>query len=277
MASYPRTMSRRQSLPYAPPMGYPEQGYSHAYSQGPYSQGAYPYDNNHGYGGYGENYSEMYDQMLPQSAEYGQQSYSNYGHQSGYIPQSHRLTGPQAYDDLSPHEPYYADDMQLVARNPMTPLNGYGNMPPRRRRHSSVSYSALPPSIIDGSYRNPNSMQIKFKRKGSFMAGISLGDAQSTRTRLSGNDDYTLQDLHSDWRKRIHLRVRWAGYTPLTYEVPLDVYDGRVSMQALSRRVARACVHYLQMNMVPVMYSRVELHHLEEISYGTWQPMLSTR
>ncbi|KAF8211498.1 hypothetical protein K438DRAFT_1568193 [Mycena galopus ATCC 62051] len=152
---------------------------------------------------------------------------------------------------------------------------GYGNTP-RRRRHSAVSYSALPPAV-DGGYRSPNSMNIKFKRKGSLMAGINLSDAQSTRTRLSGNDDYTLQDLHADYRRRIHLRVRWAGYSPLTYEIPLDVYDGRVSMQSLSRRVARACVHYLQMNMVPVMHSRVELHHLEELSYGTWQPMLSTR
>jgi len=261
-------MSRRQSLPYAPQMGYsyPEQ----AYSQGPYSYGDQGY-------GYGENYPGMYgDQMFPQSAEYSQPSYPIYGPQSGLIPQSHRLSGP-SYDDLSLHEPYY-DDMQLpVARTPLTPMVGFGNTSRRHRRHSSVSYSALPPTVIDGGYRSPNSMHIKFKRKGAFMAGINLEDAQSTRTRLSGNEDYTLHDLHADWRRRIYLRVRWAGYAPLTYEVPLDVYDGRVSMQALSRRVARACVHYLQMNRVPVMYSRVELHHLEEVAYGTWQPMLASK
>ncbi|KAJ6516251.1 hypothetical protein C8R45DRAFT_1087354 [Mycena sanguinolenta] len=260
-------MSRRQSLPYAPQMGYssyPEQGYS----QAPYSYGDQAY-------GYGENYPGMYDQQM-QPAEYPQASY--YGGQSGYISQNHRLGG-SSYDDLSLREPYYADDMQLpVARNALTPMIGYGNTSRRHRRHSAVSYSALPPVVDGGSgYRSPNSMHIKFKRKGALMAGINLGDAQSTRTRLSGNDDYTLQDLHADYRRRIHLRVRWAGYSPLTYEVPMDVYDGRVSMQALSRRVARACIHYLQMNMVPVMYSRVELHHLEEIAYGVWQPMLSTR
>ncbi|KAJ7688384.1 hypothetical protein B0H17DRAFT_1297893 [Mycena rosella] len=202
------------------------------------------------------------DPMLQQSGEYPQSSYPIYGPPAGLIPQSHRLT---AYEDLSLREPYYADDMQLpVARNALTPMVGFGNMSrPRHRRHSTVSYSALPP-VIDGGYRAPNSMHIKFKRKGALMAGINLGDAQSTRTRLSGNDAYTIHDLHADRRRRIYLRVRWAGYAPLTYEVPLDVYDGRVSMQALSRRVARACVHYLQMNMVPVMYSRVELHHLEE-------------
>ncbi|KAJ7755654.1 hypothetical protein DFH07DRAFT_743001, partial [Mycena maculata] len=209
-------------------------------------------------------------------SKYPQPSYPIYGPPAGgIIPQSHRLAG-HSYEDLSLREPYYADDMQLpVARNALTPMVGFGNTNrPRHRRHS-VSYSALPP-VVDGGYRS-NSMHIKFKRKGALLAGINLGDAQSTRTRLSGNDAYTIQDLHADWRRRIHLRVRWAGYAPLTYEVPLDVYDGRVSMQALSRRVARACVHYLQMNMVPVMYSRVELHHLEEISYGVWQPMLSTR
>ncbi|KAJ6510188.1 hypothetical protein C8R47DRAFT_1208224 [Mycena vitilis] len=254
-------MSRRQSLPYAPPMGYsyPEQGYSSYGDQGY---------------GYGENYAGYGDQMMPQSSEYPQPSYM-YGPPAGLVPQSHRLTGP-SYEDLSLREPYYPDEMQRpVSRNALTPMVGFGNTSRRHRRHSTVSYSALPP-VIDGGYRAPNSMHIKFKRKGALMAGINLGDAQSTRTRLSGNDAYTIQDLHADYRRRIHLRVRWAGYAPLTYEVPLDVYDGRVSMQALSRRVARACVHYLQMNLVPVMYSRVELHHLEEISYGVWQPMLST-
>ncbi|KAJ6457285.1 hypothetical protein C8R45DRAFT_1221898 [Mycena sanguinolenta] len=118
---------------------------------------------------------------------------------------------------------------------------------------------------------------IKFRRKGALIAGINLADAQSTRTKLAGNDAYTLQDLHANYRRRIHLRVHWAGYSPLTYEIPLNVYDGRVSMQHLARRVACACVHFLQMNMVPVMYSRVELHHLEEIEHGVWQPKLSTR
>ncbi|KAJ7477086.1 hypothetical protein B0H11DRAFT_1289961 [Mycena galericulata] len=262
MANFSRTMSRRQSLPYAPPMGYSygDQGYSQGYSS--YGDQGYSY---------GDTYPGMYgDQQT------GEASYPIYGPPTGLIPQSHRLAGP-SYEDLSLREPYYADDMQLpVTRNALTPMVGFGNTSrPRHRRHS-VSYSALPP-MVDGGYRAPNSMHIKFKRKGSLLAGINLGDAQSTRTRLSGNDAYSIQDLHADWRRRIHLRVRWAGYAPLTYEVPLDVYDGRVSMQSLSRRVARACVHYLQMNMVPVMYSRVELHHLEEIAYGVWQPMLSTR
>ncbi|KAJ7638487.1 hypothetical protein FB45DRAFT_786791 [Roridomyces roridus] len=262
-----RTMSRRQSLPYAPPMGggysYGTPGYSQGYSQQGYSSygdPGYSYGSGDQYGG------GMYND--PQYGEYGQASYPGYGAQPGIIPPSHRLTGPSYEDD-----PYYGDEMQIA--RPHTPMS-YGTTGRRHRRHS-VSYSALPPVVDGGRYRS-SSMHIKFKRKGSLLAGIPLGDAQSTRTRLSGNDDYTLHDLHTDqYSRRIHLRVRWNGYAPLTYEVPLDVYDGRVSMDALSRRVARACVHYLQFNMVPVMYSRVELHHLEEVSYGVWQPMLSTR
>lgn len=33
----------------------------------------------------------------------------------------------------------------------------------------------------------------------------------------------------------------------------------------------------VQANIIPVVWDRVELHHLEEVSYGVWQPMLSTR
>ncbi|KAJ7283447.1 hypothetical protein C8J57DRAFT_1462533 [Mycena rebaudengoi] len=250
-------------------MGYPygDQGYSYG-DQG-YSYGDPSYSR-------GENHPAMYDQM-PQSGEYPQPSYSIYGPPAGQIPLSHRLTGP-SYEDLSMRErdPYYAEEMPLP-RSALTPMVGFGNTSrPRHRRHSTVSYSALPPQV-EGSYRAPSSTHIKFKRKGALLAGITLGDAQSTRVRLSGNDAYTVYDLHADRRRRIHLRIRWAGYGSLTYEVPLDVFDGRVSMQALARRVSRACVHYLQANMVPVMYSRVELHHLEEVSYGVWQPMLSTR
>ncbi|KAJ6457304.1 hypothetical protein C8R45DRAFT_566392 [Mycena sanguinolenta] len=116
---------------------------------------------------------------------------------------------------------------------------------------------------------------IEFKRKGALMARINLEDAKSTRTKLSDDNVYTLLDFRADDRRRIRLCVNWKGFSTLTYEVPLDVDDGRVSIEALSRRVARACIDYLESNMVPVMYSRVKLHHLEEIEYGVWQPMLS--
>ena len=32
----------------------------------------------------------------------------------------------------------------------------------------------------------------------------------------------------------------------MTYEIPVDGYEGRVQLQTLGRRIARACVHFLQ-------------------------------
>jgi hypothetical protein len=41
----------------------------------------------------------------------------------------------------------------------------------------------------------------------------------------------------------------------MTYEIPLDGWDRRVSLETLARRVSRACVHYLQVS------SRVQSEH----------------
>ena len=38
----------------------------------------------------------------------------------------------------------------------------------------------------------------------------------------------------------------------MTYELPADSYDGRVELQTLARRIARACVHFLQVSMCSV-------------------------
>ncbi|TFY69456.1 hypothetical protein EVJ58_g396 [Rhodofomes roseus] len=116
---------------------------------------------------------------------------------------------------------------------------------------------------------------IKFKRKGGFRAGITLGEAMSS-VILSGNDSYTHYDFNADHRGKIVLKIRWTGYTSMTYELPVDNYDGRVELATLARRVARACVHFIQANMIPISWDRVILYHMEEISVGTWQPVIST-
>ncbi|KAG6866490.1 hypothetical protein C0991_003034 [Blastosporella zonata] len=149
-------------------------------------------------------------------------------------------------------------------------------MAPRHRRHSTVSYTAQGATMMDAYHGRPSSLKIKFKRKGSFTAGISLAEAQE-HVRLSANDSYRMHDFHADGRGRVLLRIQWAGYSPMTYEIPLEAYDGRVSLGTIARRISRACVHYLQANIIPVVWDRVQLHHLEEISYGVWQPMLSAR
>ncbi|CAA7260272.1 unnamed protein product [Cyclocybe aegerita] len=203
-----------------------------------------------------------------------QQPYKSYGHSSSaMVPMSRRLTGA-GYDSYD--EPYYDDHhMAMTHHSSMGHAGSMGSMiMPRPRRHSTVSFVARPPAL-DG-YRVPSGVHIKFKRKGSFGSGIGLDEAQQ-RIRLSGNDAYTFHDLHADSRRRIYLRIKWTGYSSLTYEIPLDGYDGRVDLQTLARRVSRACVHYLQANVIPILWDRVLLHHLEEVSPGVWQPMLSTR
>ena len=48
---------------------------------------------------------------------------------------------------------------------------------------------------------------VKFKRKGGFRSGITLGEAMSD-AHLSNNDYYSLYDLNADARGRIILKLR---------------------------------------------------------------------
>nr|GAT53825.1 predicted protein [Mycena chlorophos] len=254
-----------------------------------------PYHGQHGDGMYNDQGLDM-----PYGQHYGGggQQFGQFGHQQPGLYQNNRYG--HSYDDLAlgRSDPYYdEDDLSMGMHNmqigrPITPIgmqHGYSQhsmYPSRHRRHSlaSVSYSALPPTYIDANsslypYRAPSSLHVKFKRKGSLMAGLSLEEAQSTRTKIGGNDQYTMEDLHATQRQ-IRLRVQWNGYSPLTYQVPLD-YSHRhghtVDMSVLCRRVARACDHYLQAYSIPISPRRITLHKLEEVQYGVWTPMLSTR
>lgn len=168
----------------------------------------------------------------------------------------------RAYDEFDGRDAYYDD--QAGYSTPWTP--GLS----RRRRHSS---SARRPQL--DSFRRLSTTLIKFRRKGGFRSGISLGEAMSS-VRLSGNDSYTFHDLNVDSRGRIILKIRWSGYNSMTYEIPVDGYEGRVQLTTLGRRIARACVHFLQANMIPISWDRVILYHLEETTVGVWQPVLST-
>ncbi|CDO74554.1 hypothetical protein BN946_scf184632.g11 [Trametes cinnabarina] len=188
-----------------------------------------------------------------------------------YAPQRTISQFGRAYDDLDVRDPYYAD-------------RHHGASYMRRRRSSmSRSLSRMGRPGLEG-YRRMSSTVIKFKRKGGFRSGITLGEAMSD-AHLSNNYDYSLYDLNADARGRIILKVKWTGYNSMTYELPIDTYDGRVELQTIARRIARACVHFLQVrtrtgfdgtNMIPVSWDRVILYHLEELSPGTWQPVLSS-
>ncbi|OBZ76968.1 hypothetical protein A0H81_03674 [Grifola frondosa] len=100
-----------------------------------------------------------------------------------------------AYDDLDLRDPYYGGER-------------LGTPYMRHRRYSSMSRSLSRHGRpgLDG-YRRMSSTVIKFKRKGGFRSGITLGEAMSD-AHLSGNDSYSLYDLNADHRGRIILKIR---------------------------------------------------------------------
>ncbi|KAK2466420.1 hypothetical protein APHAL10511_002062 [Amanita phalloides] len=206
------------------------------------------------------------DSVLPSYTNGPYTTYDASRSSTSLIPVGRHLTGP-SFENL---RDFNYSSSQLVP-------SLAGSVPasfPRHRRHSNASF-AVRPQVMD-QFRFSGTHQIKFKRRGAFSAGVSLSEAQS-HIRLSNNDHYTLYDLNADGRATILLTIRWSGYPPMSYEVPADSYDGRISLQTLARRVSRACVHYMQSNFVPIMWDRVELHHIEEIAHGVWQPMLRVR
>jgi len=136
---------------------------------------------------------------------------------------------PAGYDDVHGHTdaPYYDDGTygRYSYSRPVTPHalthaipSTTVVVPPppmRHRTHSGVSYvSPLNGRETYSHYRHgdrPGNLSVKFKRKGAFMAGIGLDEAQS-HIRLSNNDAYSLHDLHADSRGRILLKVKVNGF-----------------------------------------------------------------
>jgi hypothetical protein len=271
---FSRSLSRRPSMGYAvsAPAAYGHGGYIDS-----------------GVGSFSSLYLTLSLSHLDTS-KYTPNSYSMYAPQ----PISRRLTGPSklifpfpmilkdlilthsykaGYDDNYDYgDSYYDDHHHSRSATPHSftsyPHSSMISAPQmRHRRASGVSFAEpLSHRDIYSHYRRgsrPGSLRIKFKRKGAFVAGVGLDEAQS-HTRLSNNDGYSLYDLHADSRGRILLKVKvsnnslfslnhyvkldqqWLGYSSLTYEIPLDAYDGRVNLSTLARRVSRACGHYLQ-------------------------------
>ncbi|KAJ3770979.1 hypothetical protein EV361DRAFT_808162, partial [Lentinula raphanica] len=119
---------------------------------------------------------------------------------------------------------------------------------------------------------------IKFKRWGCLKSSISLAEAQDC-PRLSNNNPsrYSLHDLHTN-QGLVLMEITWVGYCPRRYEIPIKASkNNRIDLQSLARRISRACNEYFQTNRIPIPLDRVKLHHIEEISYGIWQPKLTSK
>ncbi|KAI0751461.1 hypothetical protein C8Q80DRAFT_1099847 [Daedaleopsis nitida] len=177
---------------------------------------------------YGAAYSDGYVQGTYPTAYAPQRTVSQYG---------------RAYDDFDLRDPYYGG-----TTTPYTRHRRQSSMSRSMSRTMSRSLSRMGRPAL-GDYRRPSSTVIKFKRKGGFRSGITLGEAMAN-AHLSQNEDYSLYDLNADGRGRIILKIRWTGYNSMTYELPADGYDGRVELQTLARRIARACVHFLQQSLL---------------------------
>lgn len=199
----------------------------------------------------GERYSSSYP-MYPSTPNRGM--YRTPNHSAHYLP----------YDDLD----YRAGTPGLYP--PVVQPLALG----RPRRSSSVSYSPRPPAFGDPFRRN-SPPQVKFKRKGAFRSGITLGEAQAN-VRLAGYDSYTFNDLGVDHRGKIYVKISWPGYSPLNYEIPVDGYGGLIDLQSLTRRIGRAVAHYLQANIIPIPWDRIELSHMEEVGMGSWHLKMTT-
>lgn len=204
---------------------------------------------------YGERYPSSSYPMYPSTPNH-RSIYRTPNHSSHYLPQS--------YDDMD----YCAGTPGLYP--PLVQSMALG----RPRRSSSLSFMGRPPAFGDPFRRN-TPPQVRFKRKGAFRSGITLGEAQAN-VRLAGYDSYTFNDLGVDHRGKIYVKVSWPGYSALNYEIPVDGYGGLVDLQSLTRRIGRAVSHYLQANIIPIPWDRIELSHMEEAGMGTWSLKMTT-
>jgi len=162
----------------------------------------------------------------------------------------------------------------LPSAAPMTPYSSH-HYHKRGRRASSVG-PGMGTGYAPDPYRRPGGVNVKFRLKGGYRQGITLSEATES-ARLSRSVQYSLHDLAPDARGRITLKVRWAGFRSLTYEIPVSTeYDGYVNQQSLARRIARAIVHFMTSNAIALSWDRVVLHRLEEVTPGIWIPVLTT-
>ncbi|EJD01259.1 uncharacterized protein FOMMEDRAFT_147835 [Fomitiporia mediterranea MF3/22] len=262
---------------------YPSQALSHSYSsrgyQTPRTPG--PGYNDYGHYPYGD---PVYDDADYNG--YGDSHYSN-GYSSYATPRTSSYYGSGAYDDmaLNRRSSYYGTDLDYNVPYTGTPYTAGALTPSRSRRSSSVSFqlpstsgqqlSTSHNSSYGYDHRGRGVPRIKFRSKYS-TSGMSLSEAVGGE-RPVGGDSYKWHDLHADRNGEIFLRVAWNGYRTITYRVPVDWYDGRVRLSSLVRRVARACIHYLQSNSINTSWDMIKIYSIEEVMYGTWQPQLTVR
>jgi len=206
---------------------------------------------------------------------YGDQSYKASGYSGHATPRMSSYYGSGSYDDMALDRTSGQYDERDYTYGAMTP-SSRGRRPSTASLARQLSSGTYRSTMFDTSYAAGPTPTIKFRVKGALRSGITLTDAVAG-TKLSGGDYVKWHQIKADARGRIFLRIRWNGYSALTYEIPVDGYDDRVRLSSLARRVARACMHFMQANSIPLTWDRVKLYYLEEVAHGTWQPALTVR
>jgi len=267
------------------------------------SQSFAPHNNDFRRDGFSNQYNDPYgsgsafSESYPQSNGFAGSSYPP----PGIMNTSYSMGTPAAYPDSYDSSPLsdnffpppMDDGFSARGRTLSTGGGGFGPpalLPPtqsmtpytphhfskRGRRSSSVGPGMGLGGYAPDPFRRPGGVNVKFRLKGGYRQGISLSEATDS-ARLSRSMNYSMHDLAPDHRGRITLKVRWAGYRSLTYEIPISAeYDGYVNLQSLARRIARAIGHFMTSNHIALPWERVTLHRLEEITPGIWIPVLTT-
>jgi len=251
-------------------------------------------------GQFGDQYGTSFSESFPQSNGFGGSSYPPPGVMNTSYSMGTPAGYPDSYDNSPLSDNFFPPPMDdgfsappvrgrtlstgggggfgppaiMPPAQPMTPYTPhYGK---RGRRASSVGPGMGLTGYAPDPYRRPGGVHVKFRMKGGFRQGISLAEATDS-ARLSRSVSYSLHDLAPDARGRITLKVRWAGFRSLTYEIPVSTdYDGLVNLQSFARRIARAIVHFMTSNHISLSWDRVVLHRLEEVTPGIWIPVLTT-
>jgi len=197
-----------------------------------------------------------YSAPMPPVGLHTDQMYQTPGNMSRYS------LSPDLYEDdyYDEHDPGYTSSYSTSSRRSR-----------RLRRTSTLDRSRSSTPFLD-SFRRL--MTLKFKPKGTHRSGVSLTEALDN-IRISGDKTYSPRSLNADSRGNLYMRIIWTAYPTLTYEVPIDGYDGRISLQTLMRRVARGCLHFVQSRGIPIHPDRIILHSIEEVTTGTWQPVIT--
>jgi len=195
-----------------------------------------------------------YSAPMPPVGLHSDQMYQTPGNMSRYS------LSPEVFEDDYYEDPGYTSSYSTSSRRSR-----------RLRRASTFDRSRSSTPFLD-SFRRL--MTLKFKPKGTHRSGVSLNEALDN-IRISGDKTYSPRALNADSRGNLYMRIIWTGYPTLTYEVPIDGYDGRISLQTLMRRVARGCLHFVQSRGIPIHPDRIILHSIEEVTSGTWQPVMT--